>query len=107
MYLIVDKFSENTNHDVAKWQSGSTSKKEVIENLDIRLKHLTNFIQHSVLETKISLSNNTRAFVIPYFLPHVNVSYRCCYTNIYRESKTSLLHKNYQILFLWQLCGKS
>ena len=82
-------------------------KKEVIENLDIRLKHLTNFIQHSVLETKISLSNNTRAFVIPYFLPHVNVSYRCCYTNIYRESKTSLLHKNYQILFLWQLCGKS
>lgn len=44
---FVDKFSENTNHDVAKWQSGSISKKEVIKNLDIRLKHLTNFIQHS------------------------------------------------------------
>lgn len=44
---FVDKFSENTNHAVAKWQSGSVSKKEVIENLDIRLEYLTNFIQHS------------------------------------------------------------
>lgn len=47
LIAFVDEFSEKTNHDVAKWQSGSINKEKVIENLDIRLKHLTDFIQHS------------------------------------------------------------